>query len=268
VSRAAPRPKRTNEGRPDPGRPFVHEVRTTAWGPLDAALAAYEGGREDAAITVRTDVGDPDETAVAHFYRSPEDMGPVERAALAAARGHTLDLGAGAGAFVRPLSEKGLEVTALEILPTARRILQRRGVGDVRDGGLETLAVDERFDTVLVMMNGVGLCGTVGALPAFLAALANVLEPGGQILVDSTDPRDWESRDDGRYPGEVHMQLVFDGEAGPPFPFLFVDEDLLGQAALLSGLRCVVLARDPDGRYLARISGEREGREHGRAADG
>jgi SAM-dependent methyltransferase len=245
------------------GRPFVHEVRTTAWGPLDAALAVYEGGREDATLTVRTDVGDPEEMTVAHFHRAPTDMSPVERAALGAARGRVLDLGAGAGAFARPLVEKGLEVTALEILPTARRILESRGLTDVRDGGLEALDAEERFDTVLVMMNGVGLCGTVSALPTFLASLANVLGSGGQILADSTDPRDWDSPDDGRYPGEVHMQLVFDDEAGPPFPFLFVDEDLLGEAASLSGLRCAIVSRDPDGRYLARISREREGEVDG-----
>ncbi|MCG6957776.1 MAG: class I SAM-dependent methyltransferase [Gemmatimonadetes bacterium] len=258
MSDAAPRSERMKEGRPDAGRPFVREVRTTAWGPLDAALAAYEGGREDAALTVRTDVADPEEMTVAHFYRAPTDMGPVERTALAAARGRVLDVGAGAGAFARPLSEKGLEVTALEILPTARRVLESRGLTDVRDGGLEAVDLEERFDTVLVMMNGVGLCGTVSVLPAFLAALANVLEPGGQVLVDSTDPRDWDVPDDGRYPGEVHMQLVFNDEAGPPFPFLFVDEGLLGEVASLSGLRCAVLARDPDGRYLAGISRKEE----------
>lgn len=253
MTEAAPRPEGKKEGRPDAGRPFAHEARATAWGPLDAALAAYEGGREDAALTVRTDVGDPEGMRVAEFYRSEADMGSVERAALGAARGRVLDLGAGAGAFALPLAKRGLDVTALEILPTARRVLQRRGIADVRAGGLEALVEGERFDTVLVMMNGVGLCGTVGALPVFLAALASVLSPGGQILVDSTDPGDWESFADGRYPGEVHMQLSFDGDAGPPFPFLFVDHDLLAQAALLSGLECVVLARDPEGRYLARV---------------
>jgi hypothetical protein len=42
--------------------------------------------------------------------------------------------------------------------------------------------------------------------------------------------------------------------AGPPFQFLFVDDRLLAEAAGLAGLTCEVLARDPDGRYLARMA--------------
>jgi SAM-dependent methyltransferase len=165
-----------------------------------------------------------------------------------------LDLGAGAGAHALPLSGRGLAVTATEILPDALEVLTESGVADVRAGGLETVRSDERFDSVLCLMNGLGFAATLGGLPAFLESLATVLAPGGQILADSTDPRDWGDPEDGRYPGEVHMQLEFEGKAGPPFPFLFVDPDTLATVAAGIGMESAVVSRTGDQRYLARLA--------------
>ncbi len=224
-----------------------------AWTPLDLALAAYWAGRTDVSLTALSDVGEPEDQAISVFFRTPAEMPSVEHMALDAARGRVLDLGAGAGAHALALLERGLEVTAAEPLPTAVRILRERGVPDVRAGGLDALSDGERFDTILILMNGAGLAGTLGGMPAFLEELAAHLAPGGQVLVDSTDPRDWEDAEDGRYPGEIHYQFEFEGTRGPPFPFVFLDADTLAQIAGGEGWGVEVLARE-GGRYLAKLS--------------
>ena len=241
-------------GRLQGGRPPSHEDADEPWEPLDAALAAHRDGRRDATLVMRTDLAGDEAVPVALFFRPVEEMPPVERRALAEARGRILDLGAGAGAHARPLSAAGNAVTALEILPEALAELVAGGVADVRAGGLEALRDDERFDTVLVLMNGLGLPGTVAALDDFLIALAAHLAPGGRILADSTDPSAWDPPDDGRYVGEIHMQLEFEGRSGPPFPFLFVDPDTLAGACARAGLGCEVLELEEDGRYLAAMT--------------
>jgi len=208
----------------------------------------------EAILTVRTDVGEPEEQAVAVFFRAPEQMPPVEWAALSTARGRVLDLGAGVGVHAQELAARGLEVTAAEPLPTAAAIMKESGLTDVRQGGLEALATDERFDTVMLLMNGAGLAGSLEGVPGLLDRLRGCLSPNGQVLMDSTDPRNWEESEDGRYPGEIHYQLEFQGEKGPPFPFLFVDPDTLGRVAAEEGWAMEVLVEEEDGRYLARLT--------------
>lgn len=223
------------------------------WSPLDDALRAFRGGETEACVLVRTDAGGTEEMPIAHFFRGPGEMGSVEATALRLARGRVLDLGAGPGAHAVPLVRRGLAVTAVEILPEARRALRDGGIEDVRSD-IDAVESAERFDTVLALMNGLGLCGSLDGLGPFLARVAGMLAEGGRILADSTDPREWDEPGDGRYAGEVHMQLGFRERWGEPFPFLFVDADTLRTVAGALGLDVDVAAWDTDGRYLASIT--------------
>ncbi len=216
-------------------------------------MAAHRAGDTDAVLTIHTDVAEPEEQAVRVFFRTPAEMPPVEWGALSATRGRVLDLGAGVGAHTLELLDRGLEVVAAEPLPTAAEILEERGAPDVRRGGVEALLPGERFDTVLLLMNGAGLAGSLAGVSALLDGLRAHLAPGGQVLMDSTDPRDWEDSGDGRYPGEIHYQLEFEGEKGPPFPFLYVDAETLTGLAAEVGWKMAVLVEEADGRYLARL---------------
>jgi len=247
------RPGRRGRRGTAPGAPSPSAV-LEAWGPLDRALAAYRAGRADAILTVHTDVGETEEQAVSVFFRTLEQMPPVEWAALDTARGRVLDLGAGVGVHALVLAGRGLEVTAAEPLPTAVEIMKAHGLTDVRRGGLDALAADERFDTVTLLMNGAGLAGSLTGVPGLLDGLRGCLSPNGQVLMDSTDPRGWEACEDGRYRGEIHYQLEFEGVRGPPFPFLFVDPDVLSAIAHEEGWKVDVLFEEEGGRYLARLT--------------
>lgn len=242
------------EGRPAAGRPSAQRGSRHPWSPLDDALRAFREGDAGAVVVMRTDVGGAEDVPVSLFFRRPEEMGPVEAQALRLAGGRVLEVGAGPGAHAVPLTRAGLAVTALDVLPEAVRALRAAGVPDVREGGLEAVESEERFDTVLVLMNGLGLAATRAGLGPFLGALAALLAEGGHILADSTDPRGWDVDADGRYPGEVHMQLGFAGAWGEPFPFLFVDADTLREIGASQSLEVAVAAEEADGRYLARIT--------------
>jgi len=231
---------------------------SSTWDPLDDALKAYWSGDRGVCLTMRTDVGGGEEVPVRLFFRGADELVALERTALDLCRGKVLDLGAGVGALSVLLLQRGQEVAASELLPTARRILQERGV-PVVDALGESEAVGEGvWDTVLLMMNGLGLAGTLAGLGSFLGRLSRLLAPGGRIVADSTDPTTWEDVDDGRRPGEVHMQLGFRDRWGDPFPFLFVSPAELTARAAEVDLRAQVVATEKDGRFLALMRRERD----------
>jgi len=226
------------------------------WAPLAAALRAYDGGDEAATLTVRNDADAPRPLPISHFFRPPADFSPIDREALGRCSGRVLDVGAAAGAVTLPLQEQGLEVTALDPVPDAVRIMRNRGVLNARLGDVMTFRSDELFDTVLLLMNGSMIAGTLAGLERMLLHLETLLSPGGQVLMDSTDLRDGpEVRGpDGRYVGELHFQLEFEGRRGPTFPQLFVDPQTLAAVAAHARLQVDTVAEGEDGAFLARLT--------------
>ena len=234
----------------------------TVWKPYEAAMLAFHGGDPDATIVVYDDF-ERDEAPISYFFRGPDQFPPLERAALELCRGRVLDVGAGSGCHSLALQDRGIDVSAIDVLPGLVRIMQERGVRRVRVASWQNLEADP-FDTVLLLMNGLGLAETLSGLRRFLKDIRRLLRPGGQVLADSTDVRTRMDpsagragkmvRPDGRYIGELHFQLEFKGRKGGPFPQLYVDPETLTQYAGAEGWSCeIVSQRDKYGNYLARL---------------
>jgi SAM-dependent methyltransferase len=238
-------------------------MNPTAWEPHQAAMWAYHRGDRDAVIVVYDDY-ELDEVPVSYFFRGPDQFASYEREALSLCRGRVLDVGAGAGCHSLALQDQGFDVTAIEVLPNLVDILRERGVRDARVA--TWMDVDAgQFDTVLMLMNGLGLAETLTGLAEFFEDARRLLRPGGQVLADSTDVRvrmDPEAartgslqRPDGRYIGELHFQLEFHGQKGPPFGQLYVDPKTLERYAKEARWRCEFLFQpDEYGHYLVRLT--------------
>jgi len=232
-----------------------------AWAPLAQAILAYERVGGEVEVVVRSDAGVLDPFPVALLFRSAEELTEIDRMAVTLSRGWVLDVGAGVGAVSRALQEAGRKVTALEVMPEAVRIMARRGILDPLEGRIEDLSPSRSFDTLVLLMNGAALAGRLGALPSFLQALEGQLAPGGQVLMDSTDPfqaweldplEPWNGEED--YPGDLQYQLEYGGKRGAPFPQLFIDSRTLESVAGREGWLTEVVWNGPEGAYLARLT--------------
>jgi len=234
------------------------------WGPLGRAILDYHRGATTAQIVVRTNLWEDEPTPVEEFYR-PDHIGlpELEVRAISQCRGRVLDLGAGAGRHALELQRRGHEVTALDVAPEAVEVMRERGVRDARSGDLDTIT-GEVFDTILLLMHGIGLVGTLAGLQTFFEHTGPILAEGGQIVCDSADlslvmPSRWDAHRDGRndrtrYLGEVDFRLSYEEHEGIPYPWLFVDPVTLGQIADSAGFRCRVMARGARGAFLACVN--------------
>lgn len=225
--------------------------------PHALAMEAYHRGDRGATIVVHDDFAGREEHPVAYFFREPAAFAEWERIALDACRGWVLDVGAGSGCHTLALLERGVRVTALEIVPELVAIMRERGVPDVRVGSVFDF-VDGPFDTVLLMMNGFGLAESLSGLTHLLERFHELVAPNGQVIADSCDlrdrvPRGLSTRADGRYIGEIDFQLEFRGTKGGVFQQLYVDPDTLSAHASATGWSSEILCYSEGGGYLARL---------------
>ncbi len=226
------------------------------------ALEAYYNGALDAVLKVESDTVDTEEWPVAIFFHNGDyAMQPKELRALTLASGRTLDVGAGSGCHALWLQDHGVDVEALDFSPAAAKVMRCRGVRRVHEGDFFAFQPAEAFDTVLLLMNGTGIAGTLDRLGRLLAKAKSLLSPGGQILVDSTDLIYLYEEEDGsyslpiggRYYGEMSYTYVFRGERSDEFSWLFVDQRTLADAAQAAGLSFEVVFEGDNCDYLARL---------------
>ena len=228
--------------------------------PMGRAIADYHATGKAAKLRVFSPMFDEDEIPVATLFRSMDDMPALEKEALMAARASILDVGAGAGCHSLALQAMNKQVTAIDISPLSVATMRERGVLDVLEQ--DFFALDGQFDTILMLMNGIGIVGTLARFPEFFMQVDRLLAPGGQLLCDSSDSCYIFEDEDGfidltgieGYYGELTYQMQYKGVKGEPFPWLFVDYETLSEQAQHHGFEAELLARGPHYDYLARIT--------------
>ena len=185
----------------------------------------------------------------------------LEQKALQLTKGRVLDIGAGSGCHTLALQEKGLEVKAIDISPLSCEAMELRGVMDAECINLFDEHLETGFDTILLLMNGTGIAGKIEHLPTLFQRLKALLNPGGQILIDSSDLKYiYENEDgsfdinlNGAYYGEVDYQMIYKDVKGDRFDWLYVDFPLLKSIAETCGLHGELAAEGEHYDYLARF---------------
>ena len=230
---------------------------TTAPDILGQALLDYHHGTTAATVTVHCSAADDEPLPAAYFFRTVLQMPELERLALDESRGRVLDLGAGAGCHSLELQSRGFQhVKAVDVSAGSVQVMAERGVRTVaRHDLFAPLPPSE------LLMNGLGLTGTLDGLDKFLAHARTLLAPDGQILATSSDVRYLYEDEDGAllinlngpYYGEVEYTLSYDGRTGEPFSWLFVDAALLNDAAETAVYTAEFLSEDENDQYLVRL---------------
>lgn len=212
-------------------------------------------------LQTETSISELDELPVKYLFRDFDGMNKIEQKALKLANGKVLDVGAGAGSHSLYLqNERNLDVTALDISPKSIEVCKLRGVKIAVAENMLHFS-DETFDTILLLMNGTGIFQSLNVIDIYLQKLHSLLNPKGQILIDSTDILYMFDEDedggilipaDGYY-GELDYIVHYKGESEEPIKWLYLDFNTLKNAAEHNGFRIEKILQEEDS-YLARLT--------------
>jgi len=233
--------------------------------PYGHAILDCFHGDTTATVAVHRDDGFISPLPAGVFLRTEEKFSPIERTAVDLCRGRILDIGAGAGCHSLALQKRGLKVLAIDISPQAIEILSARGVAETRL--IDVFDLHEGgFDTLLMMLHGIGMVETLPGLDRFLLHARTLIAPGGQLVFDSLDVRHTDNpqhlayqeanRKAGRYFGEIRMQFEYKGQKGPLVGWLHVDSETLKEHAGKAGWKAQVFTQQQDGNYLAQLTSQ------------
>jgi SAM-dependent methyltransferase len=226
------------------------------------AILDYQTNNSPQDLVTETSISDEDQMSVAYLFRSYEDMPILEQKALQLANGKILDVGCGAGSHSLYLqNDRDFDITPIDISEKAIAACQLRGLKKAYVQNVLKLE-NETFDTILLLMNGTGIFGTIVEMPKYLHKLKSLLNKGGQILLDSSDII-YMFDDDGDggkwipsegYYGELTFTISYKNEKEDSFPWLYIDYNTLQNAAHANGLQCELIIEGQHYDYLARLT--------------
>lgn len=228
------------------------------------AILDYQTNNNPEDLITETSISEEDEMSVAYLFRPFEEMPLIEQKALEFSKGRVLDVGCGAGSHSLYLqNKKGLDVTSIDISANAIECCRLRGLKNVFV--MDILDFDSgvnKFDTILLLMNGTGIFGTLEKVSTFLQKLKSLLNPGGQVLIDSSDIIYMfdEDEDGGKwipsdnYYGEVTFTVTYKEEREDPFNWLYLDYNTLQNACPDNGFGCELIEEGEHFDYLARLT--------------
>jgi SAM-dependent methyltransferase len=226
------------------------------------ALLDYQTNNSPENLITETSISDEDEMSIEYLFRSFVQMPKIEQKALAMSFGKILDVGCGAGSHSLYLeNEMKLEVTSIDISENAIKACQLRGLKDAKvQNILELDSNTEKFDTILLLMNGTGIFGSLTETSKYLNKLKSLLNKNGQILIDSSDliymydDEDLEQiKNSNQYYGEITFNIKYKKEKEVPFSWLYIDFETLNEICVENGFRCKKIIDGDNFDYLAKI---------------
>lgn len=229
--------------------------------PLGAAFYDYYFNHQyHAKVKTISDHGGMDSMPVSMFFRTYREMGKLEQKALKACKGSVLDIGAGAGCHALWLQENNHPVTAIDVSRGAVSVMKERGIKDARE--ISFFKLNEKpYDTVFMMMNGIGFTGDPEGLEKFFEHVKTLMQDDSKIILDSTDVSYLYSEHGpnleidltSSYYGVFDFMMEYNGIFSDPFYWMYIDYASLAALAEENGFKVEKIYQDESFRYLARL---------------
>lgn len=238
--------------------------------PMGQAIADYWTSKIKRSIEVLSNKFGKDTIETPHLFRAYNQMPIQEQQALMKAEGRILDVGAGAGCHslaLMKMRDKGRSkigpITAIDQSELSVKVMLERGVENAICADIFDENFTGEYDTILLMMNGLGIAGTLENLTPLLQRLANLLSENGQILADSTDISYFYGnklpKNSKEYYGECKFSMTYRNNEGKiiksnSFPWIYPGLDVIEKACSSCGLMCQKIADGKSNNFTVRIT--------------
>ena len=219
------------------------------------ALSDYYYNSFTPPLLLHNEYGIPEEIPIERYFAKEGEYSLLEIYALEQFSGKVLDIGSATGRHALHLQELGYDITALDISASCGKLMHEMGVKKVIVDDIFNFN-DHVYDTISMLINGIGIAGNISGLKELLMRLKTMLQPAGQLLNDTSDisylyenielPRD-------KYYGELSFNYEYKGVKGETFNWLYIDQQKLIEIANKCDWSCQVIFEDETEAYLARL---------------
>ena len=223
------------------------------------AILDYQLGNYSEDLVTSTSISEADSLPLPYLFRNHSEMPSIEQTALKLSKGTVLDIGCGAGSHSLYLKSKGLKVKSIDISVGAIEACRLRGLNQAHV--LDVMDETASFDTLLLLMNGSGVFQSLAHTPFVLSHLKTLINPDGQILIDSSDIKYMYEDEDGGYwmdatkdyYGELDYTVRYKNQEAT-FSWMYLDFENLKIACEQARLRCELIEEGPHFDFLAKIT--------------
>ncbi len=212
-------------------------------------------------LWIHNKYGAKEEMPVDIYFRDLSKIPEQELIALRQCKGSVLDIGAGAGShalILQNVFQQNIKVTALDFSRLCCDVMKARGVENIICQNIFKLQTTKKFDTLLLLMNGIGLCGTIKGLKEFLFVAEKLLNKNGQLIFDSSDVSYLFSKKfpkpAQKYYGEIEYRYEYKKEFTDWFYWLYIDKNTLKKVTKQTGWKTELLDEDKEGQYMVRLT--------------
>ena len=228
--------------------------------PIGYAIWDFTTNQSTENIIVESDLCDDDVLPPAYLFRDYEEMPELEQIALTKAEGKVLDIGGAAGCHAFLLQSDGKNVLSIDISEGSVDFMLSEGLNAQK---IDILKLEgKQFDTILALMNGLGIAGSLANMRVFLAHLKSLLSENGKILCDSADIKYMYEDEEGgiwmdlnaEYYGEMKFNMKYKSIESGWFDWIYIDQEKLQEICSEIGLKCTILFEGDQQNYLAELT--------------
>ncbi|HLW29992.1 MAG TPA: methyltransferase domain-containing protein [Brumimicrobium sp.] len=228
--------------------------------PIGYAILDYISQNDPQDIIVESDLVEDDVLPIDILFRNFDSFPKLEVTAMKYCKGKILEVGAAAGPHAKYLVKQGFDVSTVEISEIAHNYM-KENIPEATHYLTDILEFNTgKYDTILLLMNGIGMAGTYKKMTHFLKHLSTLLAPGGSIICDSSDVQNVFEDDEGGlwvdlnsdYYGEFKFNMKYKDSESGWFNWVYIDFKNLEKSANEAGLK-IELLDDDENSFLVQI---------------